>query len=104
MKRKRFLIPGALCAAAALTGAAVWMRGAEIIVSCAEAHRRAATYPDYADAVIPPDNVMFPAAPELACGGDAGDCALPPSACADPSCDGGTCSARKTSPTPTRTA
>jgi hypothetical protein len=38
---------------------------------------------------VAPDNVMFPAAPDLACGGDAGECPLPPSACADPSCDGG---------------
>jgi hypothetical protein len=41
-----------------------------------------------ADAVVPPANVMFPEAPDVSCG-DAGDCPLPPSACADPSCDGG---------------
>jgi len=44
-----------------------------------------------ADAVVPPANVMFPEAPDVSCGGDAGDCPLPPSACADPSCDGGAC-------------
>jgi hypothetical protein len=41
--------------------------------------------------VVPPANVMFPDAPEVSCGGDAGDCQFPPSACADPSCDGGAC-------------
>ena len=41
--------------------------------------------------VVPPANVMFPAAPDASCGDDAGDCQLPPSACADPSCDGGSC-------------
>jgi len=45
-----------------------------------------------ADAVVPPANVMFPAGPDVSCGGDAGDCPLPPSACAVPcdptSCDG----------------
>jgi hypothetical protein len=41
--------------------------------------------------VVPPADVMFPEAPDLSCGGDAGECQLPPSACADPSCDGGAC-------------
>ena len=59
MSRKQFLIPGVLCAAAAFTGAGAWMRGAETIGPCAEAHRRAATYPDYADAVIPPNVAPF---------------------------------------------
>jgi hypothetical protein len=44
-----------------------------------------------ADVVLPPASVIFPDAPDVACGGDAGDCGLPPSACADPSCDGGAC-------------
>ena len=34
---------------------------------------------------------MFPEAPDIACGGDAAACPFPPSACADPSCDGGAC-------------
>lgn len=42
-------------------------------------------------AVVPPGSVLFPDAPDVACGGDAGECPLPPSACADPSCDGGAC-------------
>jgi len=42
-------------------------------------------------AVVPPDNVMFPEAPEVVCTGAATDCPFPPSACADPSCDGGAC-------------
>lgn len=41
--------------------------------------------------VVPPDNVIFPEAPDVPCGGDAGDCQLPASACADPSCDAGSC-------------
>ena len=41
--------------------------------------------------VVPPAAVMFPQAPDVSCGGGAGDCPLPPSACADPSCDGGAC-------------
>ena len=41
-----------------------------------------------ADAIVPPANVMFPEPPVVSCG-DAGDCPLPPSACADPACDGG---------------
>jgi hypothetical protein len=39
----------------ALAGLALWTRGAESLGVAAEAHRRAATYPDYADAVIPPN-------------------------------------------------
>jgi len=42
-------------------------------------------------ALMPPAGVMFPEAPDVACGNDATDCPLPPSACADPSCDGGSC-------------
>jgi hypothetical protein len=42
-------------------------------------------------AMVPPDNVMFPDAPEATCTGAAADCPFPPSACADPSCDGGAC-------------
>ena len=42
-------------------------------------------------ALVPPDNVSFPDMPEMACGGGPGDCQFPPSACADPSCDGGIC-------------
>ena len=42
-------------------------------------------------AIVPPDTITFPEAPEATCHGDATDCPLPPSACADPSCDGGTC-------------
>ena len=38
-------------------------------------------------ALTPPSGVVFPDAPEMSCGGDAGDCELPPSACAEPSCD-----------------
>jgi hypothetical protein len=41
--------------------------------------------------VVPPANVTFPEAPEASCGDDAGECPLPPSACADYSCDGGIC-------------
>jgi hypothetical protein len=41
--------------------------------------------------LVPPTNVMFPEAPEAACGGDALECPFPPPACADPSCDGGGC-------------
>ena len=41
--------------------------------------------------VVPPANVSFPEAPEASCGDDAGECPLPPSACADYSCDGGIC-------------
>lgn len=44
-----------------------------------------------ADAVVPPGNVSFPEGPELSCGSDAAACPLPPSACADPSCDAGAC-------------
>ena len=44
-----------------------------------------------ADAVVPPANVSFPEAPDVACGGDAAACPLPPSACADPSCDASAC-------------
>jgi hypothetical protein len=39
----------------ALAGLALWTRGAESLGAAAEAHRRGATYPDYADAVIPPN-------------------------------------------------
>jgi hypothetical protein len=38
--------------------------------------------------LVPPDEITFPAPPEVACGGDAGECQFPPSACADPGCDG----------------
>ena len=39
----------------------------------------------------PPTDVSFPEAPEIACSGDAAECPFPPSACGDPSCDGGAC-------------
>jgi hypothetical protein len=42
-------------------------------------------------AIVPPANVMFPEPPEVACHGDATDCPFPPSSCANPGCDGGTC-------------
>jgi hypothetical protein len=42
-------------------------------------------------ALTPPSGVTFPDAPQMSCGGDAGDCQFPPSVCADPSCDGGQC-------------
>jgi hypothetical protein len=42
-------------------------------------------------ALTPPSGVTFPDPPQMSCGGDAGDCQFPPSACADPSCDGGQC-------------
>jgi len=41
--------------------------------------------------VVPPANIVFPAAPDVSCGDDAGQCQFPPSACADPSCDTGSC-------------
>lgn len=45
-----------------------------------------------AEAVFaPPPNVIFPEAPQSSCAGTANDCELPPSACAEPSCDGGVC-------------
>ena len=44
-----------------------------------------------ADAVLPPANVSFPEAPDVDCGGDAAACPLPPSVCADPSCDASAC-------------
>ena len=42
-------------------------------------------------ALTPPPGITFPDAPRMSCAGDAPDCQFPPSACADPSCDGGQC-------------
>ena len=41
-------------------------------------------------ALVPPAEVIFPEAPPMSCGA-ADECQFPPSACADPSCDGGVC-------------
>jgi hypothetical protein len=41
--------------------------------------------------VGPPAGITFPDASPMSCGGDAGDCQLPPSACGSSSCDGSSC-------------
>ena len=53
MTRKRIAIVAALCVALAAAAFVVWTRIPESVQPSAEAHRRAATYPDYSDAVIP---------------------------------------------------
>jgi hypothetical protein len=40
--------------------------------------------------LVPPADISFPEAPAMSCA-VATDCPFPPSACADPSCDGGIC-------------
>ena len=55
MTRKRIFVLPALCVPLAVAAVTVWTRSAESFQPYAEAHRRAATYPDYADAVIPPN-------------------------------------------------
>jgi hypothetical protein len=52
--RRKAAIGVGVVALAAASGV-VWTRASESIGMCAEAHRRAATYPDYAGAVIPPN-------------------------------------------------
>jgi hypothetical protein len=55
MTRKRMLVLGALCGPLTVAAVTVWIRGGESLHPYAEAHRPAATYPDYSDAVIPPN-------------------------------------------------